>query len=183
MRSIDIHAHLTPQCYLQTVAKGKTWHGLNANRSQGNPRAWWTPEQRIADMNSLGVEVQVAPPGAAGTPDAPFTLVCRTEQDTSGLPAVARKFVGATTTSVVTERWESADRGTLTIEAPGQPITSTGSVALVPDGEGTRHVVEVQVTVRIPLVGGKLEALVLEALDAGYQIEHETGTAWLEGHR
>lgn len=140
--------------------------------------------ERVAHaQHVVGVEVQVAPPGAAGTPDAPFTLVCRTEQDTSGLPAVARKFVGATTTSVVTERWESADRGTLTIEAPGQPITSTGSVALVPDGEGTRHVVEVQVTVRIPLVGGKLEALVLEALDAGYQIEHETGTAWLEGHR
>jgi aminocarboxymuconate-semialdehyde decarboxylase len=59
MRSIDIHAHLTPQCYLQTVAKGKTWHGLNANRSRGNPKAWWTPEQRIADMNSLGVDVQV----------------------------------------------------------------------------------------------------------------------------
>ena len=59
MRSIDIHAHLTPQCYLQTIAKGKTWHGLKAEGSGGNPGAWWTPEQRIADMDSLGVDVQV----------------------------------------------------------------------------------------------------------------------------
>lgn len=140
--------------------------------------------ERVAHaQHAVGVEVQVDPPDSATTPGAPFTLVCRTEQDTSGLPAVARKFVGATTTSVVTERWESAERGSLTIEAPGQPITSVGSVALAPEGEGTRHVVEVQVTVRIPLVGGKLESLVVEALDAGYQIEHETGTAWLEGHR
>jgi aminocarboxymuconate-semialdehyde decarboxylase len=65
MRSIDIHAHLTPQCYLQTVAKGKAWHGLPAERSVGNPRATWTPEQRIADMNSLGVDVQVVSTAAA----------------------------------------------------------------------------------------------------------------------
>lgn len=140
--------------------------------------------ERVAHaQHVVGVEVQVDPADAATSPAAPFTVVCRTEQDTSGLPAVARKFVGATTTSVVTERWESAERGTLTIEAPGQPISSTGTVALVPEGAGTRHVVEAEVTVRIPLVGGKLEALVLEALAAGYQIEHETGTAWLEGHR
>jgi hypothetical protein len=28
------------------------------------PRAVWTPEQRIADMNSLGVDVQVVSTGA-----------------------------------------------------------------------------------------------------------------------
>jgi hypothetical protein len=27
MRSIHVHAHLTPQCYLQTVAKGKAMRG------------------------------------------------------------------------------------------------------------------------------------------------------------
>jgi hypothetical protein len=26
MRGIDIHAHLRPQCYLQAMAQGKTWH-------------------------------------------------------------------------------------------------------------------------------------------------------------
>jgi aminocarboxymuconate-semialdehyde decarboxylase len=59
MRSIDIHAHLTPQCYLQTVATGKAWHGLIRVGDGRNPRAAWTPEQRIADMDSLGVDVQV----------------------------------------------------------------------------------------------------------------------------
>lgn len=65
MRSIDIHAHLTPQCYLQTVAQGKTWHGLRSEGGARNPRASWTPEQRLADMQSLGVDVQVISTTAA----------------------------------------------------------------------------------------------------------------------
>lgn len=140
--------------------------------------------ERVAHAQGVvGVEVQVEPRDAAGSPGAPFTLVCRTEQDTSGLPAIARKFVGATTTSVVTETWHSPGAATLTIQAPGQPISSSGTVALTPAGAGTTHAVEVQVTVKIPVVGGKLEALVVDALAAGYRIEHETGNAWLEGTR
>src|SRR5207253_6722915 len=65
MRSIDIHAHLTPQCYLQAMAQGKTWHGLHREGGAQNPRAAWTPEQRIADMDSLGVDVQVVSSTAA----------------------------------------------------------------------------------------------------------------------
>ncbi len=65
MRSIDIHAHLTPQCYLQAVAKGNAWHSLKGDGEARNPRASWTPEQRIADMDSLGVDVQVVSTTAA----------------------------------------------------------------------------------------------------------------------
>src|SRR5690349_20191162 len=28
MRSIDIHAHITPQCVYQTHQRGESWHGL-----------------------------------------------------------------------------------------------------------------------------------------------------------
>ena len=65
MRSIDIHAHLTPQCYLQAMTQGKTWHSLQREGGRQNPRASWTPEQRIADMDSLGVDVQVVSTTAA----------------------------------------------------------------------------------------------------------------------
>ena len=65
MRSIDIHAHSTPQCFLQTVTTGKEWHGLTLGSALANPRAAWTPDQRIADMNSLGVDVQVVSTTAA----------------------------------------------------------------------------------------------------------------------
>ena len=65
MRTIDIHAHSTPQCFLQTVTTGKDWHGLTLGSALAKPRAAWTPDQRIADMNSLGVDVQVISTTAA----------------------------------------------------------------------------------------------------------------------
>jgi aminocarboxymuconate-semialdehyde decarboxylase len=76
MRSIDVHAHLTPQCFWQATEKGGDWHTLKREkdeRGQENaivggrrqalpPRARWTPEERLADMDSLGVDVHVVSP-------------------------------------------------------------------------------------------------------------------------
>jgi aminocarboxymuconate-semialdehyde decarboxylase len=76
MRSIDVHAHLTPQCFWQATEKGGDWHTLRREKDErgqeiaivgGNrqvlpPRAKWTPEERLADMDSLGVDVHVVSP-------------------------------------------------------------------------------------------------------------------------
>ena len=76
MRSIDIHAHLTPQCFWKTTENGGTWHTITREKTaQGHevamvggrpqvlpPRARWTPEERLADMDSLGVDMHVVSP-------------------------------------------------------------------------------------------------------------------------
>ena len=76
MRSIDIHAHLTPQCFWRATEDGGDWHTLRreqdangrpilvsgSGRGQLPPKASWTPEQRLADMDSLGVDVHVVSP-------------------------------------------------------------------------------------------------------------------------
>jgi aminocarboxymuconate-semialdehyde decarboxylase len=60
MRAIDIHAHLTPQCFQREVLAGRTWHGMTSAEGElFNPMNAWTPEERWADMKSLGVDVQV----------------------------------------------------------------------------------------------------------------------------
>ena len=78
MRSIDIHAHLTPQCFWRATEGGGDWHSLKRERDakgaevlvagdrRGHlpPRSSWTPEQRIADMDSLGVDIHVVSPFA-----------------------------------------------------------------------------------------------------------------------
>lgn len=62
MRTIDIHAHISPEGYVNATAKGESWHGMTADAlsiHRNNPKTSWTPEERLADMNSLGVDVQV----------------------------------------------------------------------------------------------------------------------------
>ena len=76
MRSIDVHAHLTPQCFWQATENGGNWHTLRREKDERGqeiavvgsgrqvlpPRAKWTPEERLADMDSLGVDVHVVSP-------------------------------------------------------------------------------------------------------------------------
>ena len=62
MRTIDIHAHITPEAYIAASRRGETWHSIQpqgVSNMNYNPRTTWTPQERIADMNSLGVDVQV----------------------------------------------------------------------------------------------------------------------------
>jgi aminocarboxymuconate-semialdehyde decarboxylase len=76
MRSIDVHAHLTPQCFWRATEHGGDWYTLKretdargmeyalvgGRRQALPPRAKWTPEERLADMDSLGVDVHVVSP-------------------------------------------------------------------------------------------------------------------------
>jgi aminocarboxymuconate-semialdehyde decarboxylase len=76
MRSIDIHAHVTPQCFWRATENGGHWHSITRDRdAKGQeralvggrpqplpPRAKWTPEERLADMDSLGVDMHVVSP-------------------------------------------------------------------------------------------------------------------------
>jgi aminocarboxymuconate-semialdehyde decarboxylase len=76
MRSIDVHAHLTPQCFWRATENGGDWHTIRREQDANGgeiavvggrrqslpPRARWTPEQRLADMDSLGVDMHVVSP-------------------------------------------------------------------------------------------------------------------------
>ena len=73
MRVIDVHAHLAPQVLWRAFEQGHDWHGMNheARGDQefivGNgkrilinsPKIRYTPEQRLADMDAEGTDVQV----------------------------------------------------------------------------------------------------------------------------
>ena len=69
MRTIDMHAHLAPQCFWKATENGGNWHGITreqdargrefaiigTERALMIPKTSWTPEQRMMDMDSLGV--------------------------------------------------------------------------------------------------------------------------------
>ena len=73
MRTIDVHAHLLPQCLWRTVDTGRDWHGARWEPDEGagvmtingkrdrirSPKVRFTPEQRLADMDAQGTDMQV----------------------------------------------------------------------------------------------------------------------------
>jgi aminocarboxymuconate-semialdehyde decarboxylase len=73
MRSIDIHAHLMPHCLWQTVEAGRDWYGTRYEPGDGlgfvvtegrrsavsTAKLRFTPEERLRDMDTQGVDVQV----------------------------------------------------------------------------------------------------------------------------
>ncbi len=72
MRSIDIHAHTFTRSMFAALDAGRDWYGMRyegegqrnisvkPGKSVGiNPKLRFTPEQRLADMDQLGTEVQV----------------------------------------------------------------------------------------------------------------------------
>lgn len=65
MRSIDIHAHLIPRCFIHAVKAGNDWHGIQPGEMRVPPKGTWTPEQRLDDMDSLDVDTQVVSTAAA----------------------------------------------------------------------------------------------------------------------
>ena len=115
--------------------------------------------------------------------DDGFTLINDQVQNTAGLPAIAKKITGDTTQAVITEEWHSHTSGSVSITAPGKPTAATGTLKLAPDGDGTVEIVELDVKVKVPLIGGKLEKLMADNIESGYRVEHTVGRAWLQDNK
>ena len=74
MKSIDIHAHLVPASLWRAAEAGREWHGFRHEPGDGlgtflgtngkrtgftSPKVRLTPEERLADMDAQGVDMQV----------------------------------------------------------------------------------------------------------------------------
>jgi hypothetical protein len=133
--------------------------------------------QAVAEaMDVISADVQLDRDGEG------FTLVIDQLQKTDDLPAFARTFAGDSTQAIQRETWTSASGGDLRIEAPGKPTSIGGTIRLEPDGAGTTEVVELEIKVKVPLIGGRLEKLMAEKVQAGMDLEHQVGQTWLKEH-
>ncbi len=110
-----------------------------------------------------------------------FSLVIDQMQRTDDLPSFARTFAGDSTRAIQREEWADPTGGTLRIEAPGKPSEVAGTITLRPEGSGTVEIVELELKVKVPLIGGRLEKLLAEKVRAGMDAEHGVGVPWLKG--
>ena len=117
-----------------------------------------------------------------GTEGAATRVVVDQEQEVAGVPSFAKKFVGDSTRAITTQVW-TGNEATFVVETPGKPTSMSGTASIAENGSGSTLTYDLEVRASVPLVGGKLEKLVVELTTAGFEKEQAVGAAWLAGDR
>ena len=100
-------------------------------------------------------------------------------QSAKGLPPVATKIVGDEIRIIQQETWTSLDHADIVVNIPGKPGEISGTINLTERDGITVEKIDLKITVRVPLIGGKLEGLVADILGKAIDRERKTGVAWL----
>jgi hypothetical protein len=101
------------------------------------------------------------------------------------LPGFARKVLGESQTIVQIEDWTPDGdrvRGRFRGGAQGTPITMTGTLLIEPRGAGALLSVRGKVEVKIPLLGGKIAALVADKTKQSLEDEYAFTQKWVAEH-
>ncbi|WP_183098775.1 DUF2505 domain-containing protein [Nocardioides pelophilus] len=114
-----------------------------------------------------------------GVQGDPMKVRIEYSQPTDRVPGFAKKFVGAETDIVQSETWGSPERGDIHVTIPGKPGDLTGTAVLTEKDGVTTETVTFDITVKIPLVGGKIEALIGKIFGSAMRAENRAGQAWL----
>ena len=107
------------------------------------------------------------------------TAVVDVVQPATGLPSFATRIVGSEINIVQREEWTSAEYADLHVTIPGRPGQMVGSITLDEDDGSTTETLEVEITVNIPLVGGKVEKLVGDMLRKALRKEEKVARDYL----
>ncbi len=132
-------------------------------------------ESVCAAMDVISADVSVQSKGGG------MSVVVDQIQRTDDLPSFARTFAGESTQAIQREEWSGPTEATLVIEAPGKPTKIAGTIRLESSGAGTTEVVELEIKVKVPLIGGKLEKLMADKVESGMDAEHGVGVTYLAG--
>ena len=102
------------------------------------------------------------------------------------IPAAAARFVKSDLRISFTEEWatneaEATSRTSVTVD--GAPVSVEATSTLAPVEAGSVRVVTGNVSVRVPLLGGRIEKEAVAHLGRVVEREQALATQWLEEHR
>jgi hypothetical protein len=100
-------------------------------------------------------------------------------QPAAGIPSFARRFVGDEINIVQQEHWPDLAAGTVEATIPGKPGQMSGTIRLAESGGVTTETVDMEITVAIPLVGGRIEGLIADLLRKALETEGAVGRDYL----
>lgn len=125
---------------------------------------------------SYSVTVTPAANGGANT---------RTQQSLPArVPDFMKKLVGESIDLDQSIDWGAAAAdgsrtGQVSIDVAKAPVTMRGTMTLVPDGTGTRQVVEVVIKASVPIIGKKIEEAAAPAVRNALELQERLGREWL----
>jgi hypothetical protein len=105
-------------------------------------------------------------------------VVTDQQQAVVGVPSFAKKFVGDSTRAIITTAWHG-EQASYAVKTPGKPTSITGTLRLAAGPTGSVVTYDLEVKASVPLIGGKLEKLVVDLTTDGFVKEQAVGAAWL----
>ena len=129
-------------------------------------------EQVLADQQVLSGSAEVTE----------GTVRIEQVQSAEGLPSFATKIVGHEIRILPQETWATPDNAHVHVSLPGRPGEIEGTIELVERDGSTIEKVDLEINVRMPLIGSKVEGLVAGLLEKALDKEYATGVAWLASH-
>ena len=133
---------------------------------------------KLADRGDTAVEVLECGPGPDG-----FRIVTR-RMVALEVPGFAKRFLRPTNTVTQTDAWSDPDgdgsrTGTWQVAASGVPVTMTGTMTLAGGPGRSVEDIDGEVSSPVPLVGGRLAALVGRTAAENLAAEHAFAHRWL----
>jgi hypothetical protein len=85
----------------------------------------------------------------------------------AGLPDFAKKFIGDSSVITQTDAWDLVKKtGRIEAEIKGAPVKVSAEMSLRDEGQGSANLLKWTVSCGIPLLGGKLEKIISEDIQA-----------------
>lgn len=113
-----------------------------------------------------------------------FFVIKSQQEVPSNPPGFAKKFVKPWNLVIGTDTWQNYEgetkTGTFNVDVKGIPIRFTGKLELKPTKTGCNYAISFDVTVKIPLIGGKLEKLAEEDTRSNQALDFEFTRKYLE---
>jgi hypothetical protein len=100
--------------------------------------------------------------------DKQFRIKVRyTMKSEAGLPDFAKKFIGDSSVITQTDAWDLVKKtGRIEAEIKGAPVKVSAEMSLRDEGQGSANLLKWTVSCGIPLLGGKLEKIISEDIQA-----------------
>jgi len=102
------------------------------------------------------------------------------------IPAAAARFVKSDLRVTFTEEWATNEAGATSrtsVTVDGAPVSVEATSTLSPSDAGSAREVSGNVSVRVPLLGGRIEKEAVTHLGRVVEREQALATNWLEEHR